>query len=134
MPKSAKAAVVALPERDEALKQLFRRQVQALMALLIRILLLAMLSAFLLQQWPLLRQYRWFLDTLTGILCIGPLLKSVTRNWGWRIALGKAYLAADRFGDAEALLRPLEGIQGQLFDLSGEGLETLKKARAQQKG
>lgn len=133
MAKRTKVASTTLPDRDEALRQLFRRQVRALMALFIRILLLAMLTAFLLQQWPVLRHHCWFLDTLSGILCVGPLLKTATRNWGWRIALGKAYLAAGRFSDAEAVLRPLEGIQGQLFDLSRDGFEALKKARTELK-
>ena len=128
MPKTSE---VTLPERDEALNQLLRRQVRALMLLFVRILLLAMLMAFFLQQWPALRNHRWLLDTISGILCVGPLLKSVTRNWGWRIELGKAYLAGGRFSDAVAVLRPLEGMQGQLFDLGGEGLAALQKAKAE---
>jgi len=92
--------------------------------------LLAMLSAFLLIQWPALRSSRWLLDTVTGLICVGTLLKDVARNWGWRIGLGKAYVKAERYADAVLVLKPLDTVQGQLFDPGGEGAAALATARA----
>lgn len=127
MPRQKKSQ--ELPEREDALRQLFRRQVRAIVALVLRMVLLAMLSAFLLIQWPALRQSRWILDTVTGMICVGGLLKEVARNWSWRIGLGVAYLKAGRYADAELVLKPLDTVQGQLFDPGGQGASALAKAR-----
>ena len=64
-----------------------------------------------------------------GILALWPLWQGVGKNWAWRISLGKAYARAGRLADAEVLLRPLDGLQGSLFDATGEGRTILSEAR-----
>jgi hypothetical protein len=119
----------ALPELSAALRELLRRQVRAVVWLVVRIVALSALSASLVMASPWLRTNRWLLDMLGGVLVLWPLWGSVGRNWAWRIALGKSYLAAGRFADAMAVLRPLDGLQGMLFDATGEGRAALIAAR-----
>jgi hypothetical protein len=108
---------------------LLRRQVRALVWLVVRIVLLSALSASLVRFSPWLAANRWTLDALSGILVLWPLWSAVGRNWAWRIALGRAYLGAGRFSDAETVLAPLDGLQGALFDATGEGRAALSAAR-----
>ena len=118
-----------LPELSDAQKTLFRRQVRAVAMLLVRIVLIALLTATLTLSVPWLRTNRAILDMGGGVLALWPLWSAVGRNWAWRIALGRAYASADRFADAESLLRPLDGLQGSLFDATGAGREALSEAR-----
>lgn len=120
----------SLPPLDEALRALLRRQVRAVVWLLVRMLLLAMLTAWLVLLSPWLRQNRWLLDTPSGLLVLWPFVTAVGRNWLWRIALGRAYCQAGRFADAERTLRPLDGLQGRLFDAQGDGARALAEARS----
>ena len=122
-------ALPNLPELADAQKTLFRRQVRAVVLLLVRIVLLAMLTATLTFSIPWLRTNRAPLDMLGGVLALWPLWSDIGKNWAWRIKLGRAYASAGRFPDAEALLRPLDGLQGALFDATGDGRKTLSKAR-----
>jgi hypothetical protein len=119
----------ALPELPVALRELLRRQVRAVVWLVVRIVALSALSASLVMASPWLRNNRWILDMLAGVLVLWPLWGTIGRNWGWRIALGKSYLAAGRHADALAVLRPLDGLQGMLFDATGEGRAALSSAR-----
>ncbi len=118
-----------LPELSVALRELLRRQVRAVVWLVVRIVALSALSASLVMASPWLRNNRWTLDMASGILVLWPLWGSIGRNWAWRIALGKSYLAAGRHADAEAVLQPLDGLQGMLFDATGEGRAALSAAR-----
>ena len=112
---------------------LFRRQVRALVWLCVRIVLIAMLTATLTINVPWLRERRWLLDMGGGVLALWPLWSDLGKNWAWRIKLGAALLEAGRFADAEDLLRPLDGIQGALFDANGEGKRLLAAAREKKK-
>jgi hypothetical protein len=118
-----------LPDLPDAQKTLFRRQVRAVVLLLVRIVLIAMLTATLTFSIPWLRINRAPLDMLGGVLALWPLWADVGRNWAWRIKLGQAYASAGRMPDAEVLLRPLDGLQGSLFDAAGEGRKILSEAR-----
>jgi hypothetical protein len=119
--------VSALPECSTALRELLRRQVRAIVLLWLRVVACALLLTLL---KPLWHRQSW-LDTLLfgigALLCGVPLLREVGRNWGWRIALGQAYLTAGRDEDAERVLAPLRTIQGQLFDPTGQGRQALAK-------
>lgn len=119
----------ALPERDAAMRILFRRQVRALVLLLLRIVLLAMLFTFLKIQMPWLRPAQPLLDAVMGVLALWPFWTAVGRNWQWRIKLGRAYLDAGRADDAVAVLSALDGVQGRLFDAEKEGAAVLARAR-----
>lgn len=117
-----------LPDRETALRTLLRRQLRALVLVVVRILALAILLTLLKPLWgprPLLGN---FFFALGALLCGVPLLRDVGRNWGWRIALGEAYLNANRLEDARAVLQPLQSIQGQLFDPGGRGARALAAA------
>jgi hypothetical protein len=119
----------ALPELSDALRELLRRQVRAVVWLVVRIIALSALSASLVISVPWLRTNRWLLDALSGVLVLWPLWGAVGRNWAWRIALGRAYQNAGRLADAEAVLKPLDGLQGALFDATGEGRKALAAVR-----
>jgi hypothetical protein len=118
-----------LPNRESALRALLRRQLRALVLLLVRIVAVALLLTLLKPLWgprPWLGNLGFALGAL---LCGIPLLRDVARNWSWRIALGEAYLAAHRFDDAHAVLLPLRSIQGQLFDPGARGARALALTR-----
>ncbi len=119
----------ALPELPDALRELLRRQVRAVVWLVVRIVALSALSASLVMASPWLRNNRWTLDMASGVLVLWPLWGSIGRNWAWRIALGKSYLVAGRHADATAVLQPLDGLQGMLFDATGAGRVALSAAR-----
>lgn len=118
-----------LPELPDALRELWRRQIRAIVWLVVRIVAVAAISASLVISTPWLRTNRWILDAISGVLVLWPLWGTVGRNWAWRIALGRAYYNAGRHADAEAVLKPLSGLQGALFDATGEGQKTLDAAR-----
>ena len=121
-----------LPECATALRELLRRQIRALVLLLVRIVACALLLTLLKPLWDARPWLGNLLFALGALLCGVPLLREVGRNWGWRIALGQAYLDAGRETDAETVLQPLASLQGQFFDPSGQGrlaLATLRKKR-----
>jgi hypothetical protein len=120
------SASATLPPLNNALRELFRRQVRAVVWLVVRMLLLAMVMATLHQSLPALDN---LISALAGILAIGPFLFSIAQNWRWRIALGKAYLTAGQKADAIIVLKPVNGIQGMLFDPAGVGKATLLEAQ-----
>lgn len=117
-----------LPDREVALRALLRRQLRALVLVVVRLVAVAILLTLLKPLWgprPLLGNVFFALGAL---LCGVPLLRDVGRNWGWRIALGEAYLHANRLEDARVVLQPLRSIQGQLFDPGGRGARALAAA------
>jgi hypothetical protein len=123
----------ALPDRETALRELLRRQVRAIVGMLIRLVACALLLTFLKPLWARQAWLESPLFALAALLCGVPLLRDVGRNWSWRIALGTAYLNAERLTDAEALLAPLGGVQAQLFDPDQKGAEALAVLRKKRK-
>jgi hypothetical protein len=127
-------ALSPLPEREQALRELFRRQLRALTLLLVRIVACALLLTLLKPLWGARPWLGNSLFAIGALLCGVPLLRDVGRNWGWRIALGRAYLSAGRDTDAELVLAPLSGIIGQLFDPGGHGQAALAQLREKNQG
>ena len=114
-----------LPERATALRELLRRQVRAVVMLVVR---LVACGIFLTLMKPLWSRQAWLESLFVAVgalLCGVPLLRDVGRNWSWRIGLGIAYLNVGQLADAEALLAPLNRIQAQLFDPGGKGARAL---------
>lgn len=119
-----------LPQRDVALRELLRRQLRAVVLLVVRIVACALLITLLKPLWQRLPLLENLLFVLGALLCGVPLLREVGKNWRWRIALGVAYRRAERLADAEALLAPLKGTQAQLFDPGGLGSQTLAEIKS----
>lgn len=125
----------SLPLREEALRALLRRQVRAVVLLVVRLVACALLLTLLKPLWVARPWLSNLAFGLGALLCGVPLLREVARNWSWRIALGEAYAGAQRWEDVEAVLAPLRTIQGQLslqgqlFDPSGRGAKTLALAQ-----
>lgn len=110
-----------LPQREAALRELLRRQVRAVVMLVVR---LVACGIFLTLMKPLWSRQAWLESLFVAVgalLCGVPLLRDVGRNWSWRIGLGIAYLNTGQLADAEALLAPLNRVQAQLFDPGGKG-------------
>lgn len=111
------------------MRQLVKRQWAAIGMLLLRIVLISVLVTVLRMQMPWIRSAQPILDGAGGVLALWPFWTAVGRNWAWRIALGKAYVEAGRHADAIRVLRALDGVQGRLFDVQGEGMRILTQAR-----
>jgi hypothetical protein len=60
-------------------------------------------------------------QALGGVLILWPFFTSVGRNAAKRIALGRAYVRASRWGEATHVLAPFARRRAVLFDSSGEG-------------
>ncbi|MBB6053986.1 hypothetical protein [Armatimonas rosea] len=121
-----------LPDREAALRTLLKRQLRAVTLLLVRLVACGILLTLLKPLWFARPWLGNLFFTLGALLCGVPLLRDAGRNWSWRIALGEAYVNAQRFDDALAVLEPLRSIQGQLFDPGGHGARLLNQARASQ--
>lgn len=115
------AAPPELPDPATALPELSRRYVRQWVSLLVRIVALGVLTAILARQSPWLEQNRVLLDSLSGVLALWPFFTGMGKLYAWRIALGRRYAEAGRFADAAQALAPVGGIQGRLFDATGEG-------------
>src|SRR5690349_20518077 len=115
------AAANTLPEPETALTELSRRYVRQWVFLLMRIVTLGILTAIMVRQPPWLEQNRALLDALSGVLALWPLFTDMGKLYAWRIALGRRYAEAKRWADAARTLAPVGGIQGRLFDVTGEG-------------
>ncbi|WP_309709488.1 hypothetical protein [Armatimonas sp.] len=134
MPQSKSPNETSLPEREVALRQLLRRQLRAFIFVLVRLVAWGLLLTLIKPLWV----GRLWLDNLLfglgALLCGIPLFKDISRNWGWRIALGVTYLNANRLEDAEALLAPLTGIQALLFDPKQIGSQALTTLQQKKRG
>jgi hypothetical protein len=123
--KSAKTnnppAASTLPDPKTALPELSRRYIRQWVSLLFRIVALGILSAILVRQSPWLEQNRVLLDSLSGVLALWPFFTGMGKLYTWRIALGRRYAEAERWSHAAQTLAPVSGIQGRLFDMTGEG-------------
>lgn len=115
------ASLAALPDPQTALTELSRRYVRQWISLLLRIVALGILTAILVRQSPWLAQNRVLLDSLSGVLALWPFFNGMGKLYAWRIALGRKYAEAERWSDAAQTLAPVGGIQGRLFDMTGEG-------------
>lgn len=110
-----------LPEAESALPELARRHARAVVALLLRAVSLAFLTAVLTIVAPAVRPYRPLLDAASGVLALWPFFTSLGRLYAWRITLGRAYARAGRWADAVRTLGPLQGARARLFDAPGQG-------------
>ena len=114
-----------LPQRETALRELLRRQIRAVVMLVVRLVACGIFLTLLKPLWSRQAWLESLFVALGALLCGVPLLRDVGRNWSWRIGLGIAYLNAEQLADAEALLAPLNKIQAQLFDPGGNGARAL---------
>lgn len=110
-----------LPDVATARRELMAREARAFGWMLIRLVCVAFLITMLTRAAPGMQPLRILLDAVGGVLILAPLFTSLGRTFAWRIALGKAYVGANRFGDAEAVLAVLSGLRATLFDANGEG-------------
>ena len=134
MPQSKSPTETSLPEREVALRQLLRRQLRAVVLVLVRLVAWGLLLTLLKPLWV---GRLWLENVLFGLgalFCGIALFKDISRNWGWRIALGVAYLNANRLADADALLAPLTGIQAQLFDPQNIGSQARLTVKQKKQG
>jgi hypothetical protein len=89
--------------------------------LAVRVVLLSMLITVLRITIPGIRSINMILDAAAGSLALWPFWTSIGRNWAWRYRLADAYIKAERYKDALAVLEPLQGVQARLFDADGSG-------------
>lgn len=115
------SAVTTLPEPETALPELSRRYIRLWISLLVRIVALGILTAILVRQSSWLENNRVLLDSLSGVLALWPFFTGMGKLYAWRIVLGRKYAEAERWTDAAQTLAPVGGIQGRLFDVTGEG-------------
>ena len=123
-----------LPDCGVALRELYRRQVRAVVFLVIRIVACALLLTLIKPLWGTRPWLSNVLFGLGGLLCGVPLLRAVGYNWRWRIALGQAYVKVGRDEDASRVLKPLESLQGQLFDPGGHGRSAFQRLQKKNEG
>lgn len=124
------AAPVQAPPVEEALRALLRRDVRAVVSLLVGVVAVAILVSLLFAQSAALRQSRAVVEAAAGVLVLWPFFTAVGKNYAWRIALGRAYAHEERWADAARALAPLgRRARAQLFDATGEGTFWLACAR-----
>jgi hypothetical protein len=126
---ASETAPETLPDVETALTELTRRQIRVVVALVVRVIAVALLTAILARQIPALRQVKPLVDALSGVLVLWPFFTAYGRLQAWRIALGRSYAKAQRWADAERTLTPLAGLRGSLYDATGEGRYWLAVAR-----
>lgn len=97
------------------------REARAFAWMLVRLVCIAFLITMLTRNAPGLQPFRVLFDAIGGVLILAPLFTSLGQTFAWRIALGKAYIEARRFTDAETVLAVLSGLRAKLFDANGEG-------------
>lgn len=114
-------APVSAPPVDEALAGLFRREVRAVVWLLVRIVAVALLATLLRARIPGLGRFGPIVDAVAAALVLWPFFTARGRVFAWRIALGRSYVREERWSDAERALRPLRRTRNQVFDATGEG-------------
>ncbi len=118
-----------LIEPEPAMAILAKRQRAAVAMLLFRVVLLSVLTTSLRMRIPESKSIQPMMDAVAGVLALWPFWTAVGRNWAWRIALGRSYVEAGRNADAVRVLSALDGVQGRLFDVQGEGGAVLRAAR-----
>ncbi|MBC8134839.1 MAG: hypothetical protein H8F28_03015, partial [Fibrella sp.] len=110
-----------LPSVETAGRELMVREARSFAWMLVRLVCVAFLITMLTRSAPGLKPFRVLFDAVGGVLILAPLFTGLGRTFAWRIALGKAYLGADRFVDADRILGVLSGLRAKLFDANGEG-------------
>ena len=121
-----------LPDVDAALTELARRQARAAVSLILRLVGVGILIAVLVTQIPALARNRWLLDATGFGLILWPFFTEQGKLFAWRIALGRGYVRAKRWQDAERTLAPLAHRYGQFFDAGGAGRQALAEAQTAQ--
>jgi hypothetical protein len=128
-PESAGGALETLPDVDSALMELTRRQIRVGVALVVRIVAVALVTTVLAHQIPAMARMKPLVDALSGVLVLWPFFTAYGKLQAWRIALGRSYAKAERWADAERTLLPLDGLRGSVYDATGEGRYWLAVAR-----
>jgi hypothetical protein len=128
-PSDGASAAKSAPPIDAALTELVRRSVRAGVWLVLRLVCAGFLLALVARQSPALAKAGAWLQPLAGLLVTLPFFTALGKNYAWRIALGRAYVAERRWSDAEKTLGVLTGARAALFDAAGEGRYHLAVAR-----
>lgn len=110
-----------LPALETARRELMAREARAFAWMLVRLVCVAFLITMVARSAPGIRPFRVILDAVAGVLILAPLFTGLGRTFAWRIALGRAYVEAERFDDAEKLLAVFSGLRAKLFDANAEG-------------
>lgn len=110
-----------LPSVETAGRELMAREARAFAWMLVRLVCVAFLITMLTRSAPGMQAFRVLFDAIGGVLILAPLFTSLGRTFAWRIALGRAYVGARRYADADAVLAVLSGLRAKLFDANGEG-------------
>jgi len=115
-----------LPDVDQALGELSRRSGRAFASLLVRIVAIGVLNVLMVRAVPALRSARPIMDVIGAALAVWPYFTALGRAYAWRIALGRAYVRAMWWPEAQRTLAPLRHPRVRLlFDASGEGIYLL---------
>ena len=117
-----------LPDIDPALAELSRRTGRAFASLLVRVVAIGVLNVLLVRAVPGLRSARLIMDLVGVALAVWPFFTALGRTYAWRIALGRSYVRAERWLEAQRTLAPLRYPRVRLlFDAAGEGIYLLAR-------
>lgn len=110
-----------MPAKDTA-QTLTNQQVRVWVRFGVRVVVVAILSALLVQRVPFFAANQAILDSLSGILVLWPLWTQLGRLYHSRVQRGKQFQEAEQWGDAQKILAPFAAPPvSRLFDTTGEG-------------
>lgn len=121
------------PPVEAALSGLVGRTVRAVVFVFVRLVGLALLVSVLAARSPWIEAHRAYFDAGAALLVVLPFFTALGRIFGWRIALGRAYVREGRWAEAERALAPFARRRWTYhpFDAAGEGAYWLAVARQQ---
>lgn len=127
------AAASIAPPVEAALSGLVGRTVRAVVFVFVRLVGLALLVSVLAARSPWIEAHRAYFDAGAALLVVLPFFTTLGRIFGWRIALGRAYVREGRWAEAERALAPFARRRWTYhpFDAAGEGAYWLAVARQQ---
>ena len=103
-------------------QSLTNRQARIWIRFGVRVVVVAILSALLVQRVPFLAANRAIVDALSGIVVLWPLWTQLGRVYAERIVRGRERCEAKQWDAAQKLLAPFAAPPvSRLFDTSGEG-------------
>jgi hypothetical protein len=105
--------------------------VRAVVFVFVRLVGLALLVSVLAARSPWIEAHRAYFDAGAALLVVLPFFTALGRIFGWRIALGRAYVREGRWAEAERALAPFDRRRWTYhpFDAAGEGAYWLAVAR-----